>query len=233
MMQINTIDLWTEQQENHLDCFCGSFSDGLENFCLPFDTYKVIKNCNCIISVSRTDINIRNKHNAIVFYKEQKPVRLVVINKDTDVDKCIELALSQSVNGVTLKKIYELQKIKRIDINLGEPSIHNNTDKREECDIGSCDRPSLLECMLQGSYTESTTEYGKNNLDLNFTFHPNIFINYTLKTDTEYFEILHCCAFVNETMTRIIPLQEHGTLDIEKIRQKYQTSDWPRKLTLK
>ena len=155
-----------------------------------------------------------------------------MINKDTDVDKCIELALSQSVNGVTLKRIYELQKIKRIDINLGEPSIHNNTDKIEECDIGSCDRPSLLECMLQGSYTESTTEYGKNNPDLDFTFHPDIFINYSLKTDTEYFEILHCGAFINETMTRIIPLQEHGTLDIEKIRQKYRTSNCQRRRTL-
>lgn len=50
-----------------------------------FDRYKIVKNCNCIITTNREDINISNKHNAIIFYNDKNPVRLVVINKDTEI----------------------------------------------------------------------------------------------------------------------------------------------------
>ena len=39
---IRTIDLWTEQNENHIECFKGAFIDGFENKDIPFDTFKVI-----------------------------------------------------------------------------------------------------------------------------------------------------------------------------------------------
>ena len=112
MKTIKTIDLWTEQHENHYECFNGAFVDGFENNKIPFDEYKIIKNCNCIINVSQNDIHISNKHNAIVFYKDKTPVRLMVINKNTDVDKCIEVALNQYFEDSILKDYYGKLKIK-------------------------------------------------------------------------------------------------------------------------
>ena len=47
---INSIDLWTEQYKNHYECFNGVFVDGFENNKKPFDEYKIVKNCNCIIT---------------------------------------------------------------------------------------------------------------------------------------------------------------------------------------
>ena len=49
---IKTIDLWTEQIQNHQDVICGAFVDGFKNKNIPFDSYKVIKNCNCIITTN-------------------------------------------------------------------------------------------------------------------------------------------------------------------------------------
>ncbi len=69
-MQIKTIDLWTEQYKNHYECFNGAFVDGFENENIPFDRYKIVKNCNCIIKVSNKNVNISNKHNSIIFYKK-------------------------------------------------------------------------------------------------------------------------------------------------------------------
>ncbi len=80
---IKTVDLWTEQYENHYECFNGAFVDGFENNQIPFDEYKIIKHCNCIITVKPQNINISNKHNAIVFYKDKVVVRLVVLNQNT------------------------------------------------------------------------------------------------------------------------------------------------------
>lgn len=37
MKVIKTIDLWTEQYENHYECFNGAFIDGFENTKIPFD----------------------------------------------------------------------------------------------------------------------------------------------------------------------------------------------------
>lgn len=212
MKTIKTIDLWTEQHENHYECFNGAFVDGFENNKIPFDEYKIIKNCNCIINVSQNDIHISNKHNAIVFYKDKIPVRLMVINKNTDVDKCIEVALNQYFEDSILKDYYDKLKIKFSEIDMKEESIFKeNDDITKETDIGSCDRWKLLYNMLKGSYTESDTLYGNFASD-KYEFIPNLFIKYELVTDSEKFEIEHKCAFINTIKTRLIPIQENSSL---------------------
>lgn len=222
---IRTIDLWTEQNPNHIECFSGAFVDGFENGNIPFNSYKILRNCNCIITSNQDNLNISNKQNSIIFYKDDVPVRLMVINKETDIDKCINEALNQSFNNSTLKEIYTLHSITATDINLNEQAIHNSSDKSEEIDVGSCDRPSLLECMLEGSYTQSDTDYGKSNNNNSYTFIPNLFIEYKLITDTEYFKIEHHCAFINQNMTRIIRLQDNSSLNIEMISSEFSKTD--------
>ena len=212
MKTIKTIDLWTEQHENHYECFNGAFVDGFENTKTPFDEYKIIKNCNCIINVSQNDIHISNKHNAIVFYKDKIPVRLMVINKNTDVDKCIEVALNQYFEDSILKDYYDKLKIKFFEIDMQEESIFKeNDDITKETDIGSCDRWKLLYNMLKGSYTENDTSYGNFASD-KYEFIPNLFIKYELVTDSEKFEIEHKSAFINTIKTRLIPIQENSPL---------------------
>ena len=222
MKVIRTIDLWTEQLENHLDCFTGAFVDGFESGDIPFDTYKVVRNCNCVISTNQPGLNISNKHNAIIFYKNEIPVRLMVINSETDLDRCISEALNQDFKGQPLSNIYAKHGIKRIDADLKQPHIINDSNHEKEMDVGSCDRPSLLNSMLAGSYTESDTDLGKTNADSNFTFVPDVNIQYVLVVEDECFVISHHCAFVNETMTRVIPLQDNSALNIEEISKEYR-----------
>lgn len=210
-MIIRTIDLWTEQKINHYECFNGAFVDGFEKNQKPFSKYKIVKNCNCLITTNRENINISNKHNAIVFYDNDIPVRLVVINKDTEVEKCINIALKQDFNNQILKNIYDEKNIKFSVIDMNEKPIYNNSDNRKEIDVGSCDRWNLLYNMLKGSYTEDNTSYGNYQSD-KYEFIPNIEIKYELKTDTEIFIIEHKCAFINEIKTRIIPIQENSRL---------------------
>lgn len=208
---IKTIDLWTEQYINHYECFNGAFVDGFDNNNIPFDEYKIIKNCNCIITVSVEGINISNKHNSIVFYKDNIPVRLMVINKETEIEKCIDIALNQYFGDKKLQVLYDGNNIKSSIIDMNEQPIYNNANFMKEIDVGSCDRWNLLYNMLKGSYTESDTSYGNHQND-NYEFIPNIFIKYILNTDTERFEIEHKCAFINTLKTRIIPIQENSPL---------------------
>ena len=211
MKTIKSIDLWTEQNENHYECFNGAFVDGFENNKIAFNEYKIIKNCNCTITVNNPNINISNKHNAIVFYKDKNPVRLMVINKNTDIDKCIKIALTQYFENETLQVLYDNLQIKSSIIDIKETPIFNKADFIKEIDVGSCDRWNLLYNMLKGSYTESNTQYGNYQSD-KYEFIPNIFIKYELTTDIEKFEIEHKCAFINTIKTRIIPIQENSNL---------------------
>ena len=212
MKIIKTIDLWTEQHDNHYECFNGAFVDGFENNKVPFDTYKIIKNCNCIITVDNPYVDINNKHNAIIFYKNDIPVRLVVINKNTNIDKCINIALEQYFESSILKDYYVKHNIKSAIIDMKEEPICKVTDNfKVETDVGSCDRWKLLYNMLKGSYTESDTSYGNFESD-RYEFMPNLFIKYELNTDTEKFEIEHKCAFINTLKTRLIPIQENSPL---------------------
>lgn len=211
METINSIDLWTEQYENQYECFNGAFVDGFENNKIAFDEYKIIKNCNCIITIDNPNINISNRHSAIVFYRNEKPVRLMVINKNTDIDKCISTALNQYFNNGILQDFYDKIKIKSGKVDMKEQPIFNNTDNTKEIDVGSCDRWKLLYNMLKGSYTESDTQYGNFESD-KYEFVPNLYIKYELNTDTEIFKIEHKCAFINTTKTRLIPIQENSSL---------------------
>ena len=210
-MLIKTIDLWTEQYKNHYECFNGAFVDGFENGKIPFNKYKIVKNCNCIIKNNKQGVNISNKHNSIIFYHNEIPVRLMVINKDTEIEKCINIALKQNYNDKLLKDLYEENNIKSYIIDLKETPIFNESDVSKEIDVGSCDRWNLLYNMLKGSYTEDNTHYGNYQSD-KYEFIPNIEIKYDLKTDTEEFIIEHKCAFINEIKTRIIPIQENSKL---------------------
>lgn len=208
---IKTIDLWTEQYDNHYECFNGAFIDGFENSNIPFNKYKIIKNCNCIISVNNEEIKIRNKHNAIVFYKNENAVRLVVINKNTDVEKCIDIALNQYFKSGKLVDYFKSLNINSVYIDLNEQPINKNTIITDEIDVGSCDRWKLLYNMLKGSYTEDDTSYGNYSND-KYVFLPNVYIKYELTTDIEKFEIEHGCAFINELKTRIVPIQNNSSL---------------------
>lgn len=211
MKCINTIDLWTEQHENHYECFNGAFVDGFENNKIPFNEYKIVRNCNCIITVNKESINISNKHNAIVFYKDNTIVRLMVINKNTQIDKCIDVALNQYFEDTILKDLYDKLNIKSSSIDMNEEPIYNNADITKEIDVGSCDRWNLLYNMLQGLYTETNNSYGNFASD-KYVFIPNLFIKYELTTNTEKFTIEHKCAFMNTTETRLIPIQENSSL---------------------
>ena len=120
-----------------------------------------MRNCNCIITSNQDNLNISNKHNSIIFYKDNSPVRLMVINKETNIEYCINEALSQSFNNSTLRDIFSTIKIRRTEINLNQPAVENNSDKQKEIDVLSCDRPSLLECMRKENYTEGDMNFGK------------------------------------------------------------------------
>ena len=211
MKIVKSIDLWTEQHENHYECFNGAFVDGFENNKIAFDEYKIIKNCNCIITVSNSNINISNKHNAIVFYRDKNPVRLMVINKNTDIDKCINISLNQYFNDGILQDLYDCIGIKFTRIDMNEEAIYNGVDSTKEIDVGSCDSWKLLYNMLKGSYTESDTQYGNFESD-KYEFIPDLCIKYKLTIDTEIFEIEHKCAFINTIKTRLIPIQENSLL---------------------
>lgn len=142
-----------------------------------------------------------------MFYKNKIPVRLIVINKNTDVNKFIEVALNQYFEDSILKDYYDKLKIDFSMIDMNEESIFKeNDDIAKETDIGSCDRWKLLYNMLKESYTESDTSYGNFASD-KYEFIPNLFIKYELVTDSEKFEIEHKCAFINTLKTRLIPIQ--------------------------
>ncbi len=210
MKVIKTIDLWTEQKIDHYECFNGCFVDGggSENG-LPFSRYEIIRNCNCLICCNNKNINISNKHHAIVFYKNNIPVRLMVINKNTDVDKCVRVALDQNFGTGNLRDFYKTNQIASKEIDLKEKPIENQSDFDKEIDVGSCDRWKLLFNMLKGSYTESDTDYGNYQND-RYEFLPNVSIKYELKLKNIKFEIEHECAFINAIKTRIIPIQKYA-----------------------
>lgn len=178
---------------------------------LPYDDYKIVLNCNCVITSNSDKVIVGNKHNAIVFYKNGNIVRLAVLLKNTNVKKCVENALNQTVQNVKLKDLLKIKNVSSKIVDLKQSPIFNKFNRQNETDIGSCDRLALLQNMLKGDYTESETSFG--NYDCNdYEFHPDIEIEYELRTDNEHFTISHKGAFLNKINTRAIILQANSSL---------------------
>ena len=220
MNTIKTLDLWTEQHRNQFELFNGCFVDGFEDGNIPFDRYKIVKNCNCIIT-SSNNLPIGNKHNAIVFYKDKKVVRLLVAFKDTNIDFCVENAVNQKLDGKMISDFYKANNIVSSVIDLKQEPILNehNLNAGIEIDVGSCDRGTLLEQMLKGNYTETESKFGHYD-NIEYSYSSNTRINYLLKTDEELFDIDHEGSFINDTKTRIIILQLHSEINFKEINGK-------------
>lgn len=218
MNKITTTDIWTEQHRNHFELFNGCFSDGFSANEKVFDRFKIVKNCNCIISSNMENLPIGNKHNAIVFYKGNAPVRLALLCKDTDIDFCVNNALNQKVDGVRLLDIFNKNHITSCVVDMKQSPVFNqyNLNGGAEIDVGSCDRMPLLEQMLKGHYTEEDSKYG-NYDNIDYVYDSKVKVKIKLKTDEELFEINHKGLFINATKTRIIILQENSEINFEEI----------------
>lgn len=219
MKTIKTLDLWTEQHRDHFELFNGAFFDGLDikKEILPFDKYKIVKNCNCIITSNTENLPIGNKHNAIVFYKNKKVVRLIVACRDTNIDFAIENALNQVYEGIKLKDFYKSHNVTYKVVDLKQSPVLNeyNLANKYEIDVGSCHTNELLKQMLYGGYTESESKFGHYD-NINYLYQKKTKVNYSLQTDEENFKISHEGSFLNSTNTRIIILQLHSEIAIDK-----------------
>ncbi|MDE6583693.1 MAG: hypothetical protein K2K31_03500, partial [Clostridia bacterium] len=167
-----------------------------------------VKHCNCIIE-NNAKLKISNKHNAVVFFKNGVPVRLLVAENDTNIDMCVNNALAQQVGKEKLQSFVSSGKIICKVIDLCEKINKNNF--KHQIDVGSCDRKELLEQMLKGCYTEDNTNFGNFDNE-RYTFDTEIKIIYSLKVKELEFYIEHEGAFINETKTRIIPIQKCGKI---------------------
>ena len=133
------------------------------------------------------------------------------MNKDTNIEKCIDVALNEEFENKALKERYEVLNIKSELIDLWEAPIIKKYNK--EIDVASCDRRSLLYSMLKWNYTEYDSKYG--NYETNkYYFIPKLDIKFDLKINDEIYSIQHKCGFINMLKTRIIPIQENSKLTL-------------------
>lgn len=204
MKLIETTDLWLEQNDNMQDCFDGAFTDGFSNG-IPFDSFKIVKNCNCSILTWPRNIKVMNKHHAIVYYKDGEVVRLMLINKNTNVDECISKALNQIINNRLLVDIFIENSITSRTVDMKEKPIEN--EYTDEIALEPADRPKLLKNMLNGSFTEDDTDLGAGKELLEFK---NRMVRFFLATDEEVFRIMCKSAFVNKDSSRMIVIQTDG-----------------------
>ena len=115
-----------------------------------------------------------------------------------------------------------IKNVKYKIVDLNQIPKFNSFNGRKEMDVGSCDRMSLLNCMLNGDYTESETSFG--NYDCNeYKFNEDIEITYKLKTDCEIFDIHHKGVFINTTRTKAIIIQSQGNILLSDLNNSLET----------
>lgn len=204
---ITSLDLWTETDPNSEECAVGAFVDGWKEG-VPYRHVKLIKNCNCIIKSNDGRLFASNKHSAIVFSGGGQ-LRLCVMTAGTDILKMEERAMAEPFQGRVLQDILKHNGVTRSVVDLGEKPVNNGIKKN--IDIASCDRISLLKCFLNGSFTEDDTGIG-SGLTRRYIYLPQASMEYSLRTDTDWFMIGHRGAFISDDGQSAIPIQKYGSI---------------------
>ena len=227
---VTKIDLRACPNQDMEKNFIKAFTDGFENDRpRPYDSFCVVHNCNCVITVDGDDrIKVPNKHLAIVFYKKEitgwsfdyrtpvendRPVRLLLANDDTNIEKLIEVATHHELvdcYGDTIGgRISKKRIIRKPDKDLKQIPLEFGVKPIEETKVCSCSNTSFLASLINGYYPANANYIKRDELVKAYvTFNKAINITYQLYTDSESFEVRHSGAFVDFSSGIVIPIQQ-------------------------
>lgn len=190
---IKGIDFWLITTDNERERFleyskafrAGFNADKINKaITSSYDYYCIYQNCNCELYCSHYKLPVC--HTAIVFYKEQRPIRLLVDLPLTNVQTCVDFALAQRVGPYSLLGIFQKSGVETRTIDLGEkPKISPSQEKLPK--ISSCNRWDLF---LQ--FIDNMKEDGNP-----YVYSPKFTLTCKLTTRDEKFQIQHLGAFVN------------------------------------
>lgn len=152
MKSIYTIDLWIPDDAHRPEIYSKAFRAGFDAsraysnkaVATSYDKVEFYHNCNVAMSSSLLYLDYR--HSAIIFYKDSRPIRLLVDNiPAAEVKKFYNYAIVQRLgaNGrYSLQDVLENVAIETID--LGEEPKHCNYKHPDQIQIASCDRWDLF-----------------------------------------------------------------------------------------
>ena len=130
MNTIKTIDLWTEQHDNHYECFNGAFVDGFENNKAPFNTYMLEEfydRINLKSDLSDLSKVICKKYNLGQYISEE----IILVGYEdfnfiltTDTGKfCVKVFNKERTSEDVQKYIDRIELANSLNINT--PKVHN------------------------------------------------------------------------------------------------------------
>ena len=220
---IQSIDLWVAVGTNDVRAVKGAFTDDMHILgeC-AYDRYKIVKNCNFLAQTCNCHsikVRLRPKQTAVVFYKQNVPVRLLAVDGHTPLQGLINMAMVDRVGRVSLQRIIDERGIKASEIDLKESAREfiPTSLYEDELDFFSCNRWSLFKAALTGNITdhdsdEENSDQTKPSQVLDLVYYPNVQINYRLRTDTENFDLQHCGMFCNANLSYLVALQVNSPL---------------------
>ena len=211
-MKIQTIDLWIPDNNHRNLIYNKAFRAGLDakraysNKAISKSYDKVVFYQNCNIAMEFSLLNLDYRHTAILFFKDEQPIRLLVDNAPAaEVQAMYEYATQQRLgpNGqYSLKRIIEENNISIETVDLKEKPILRSQIESGNEQIVSCDRWDLF-LQIIDNMKESRAEYA---------FDPYNIFTVAATLDTWEFDIVHRGMFYNHENTHYITLQTGSPL---------------------
>lgn len=220
LKEVEQIDLWIAVGNQDVRAIVGAFTDDMH---IPqecaYDRYKIVKNCNFLPkchNCTPIEVRLRPKQTAVIFYKQDHPIRLLVTDSTTDLQSCINMAMVKRIDHASLQRIIEERGITYSEVDLGEPrqEIAPVTVYENEIDFFSCNRWSLFQSAINGRITDQPNEEDCSISDTipDLQYHPDIRIKCVLRTDEEVFNLRHQGIFCDAKLTFMLAPQIGSSL---------------------
>ena len=201
-----TIDLWTGNDLMNEECVLGAMLDGVNREHCPYTAFKVVHNCNCLVSCNEPGF-IASKNQAIIFYDHTEPVRLAVLSTP-HLQQLISQALNQLIpyTNFSLEDTLMYHGVVSYDVvGIAAESVKQDPESTHglsgEADIWSCDRYEVFRQAVQA--------HGEN-----LFYCPQLNLKYDLRIDDEIFSIVHQGGF-SDYKNVIIAFQKYGHIHKE------------------
>lgn len=209
--KITTIDLWLPVEDQRTETYDKAFRAGFDvtranhNYAITpsYDRIEIYYNCNVGVEFLQPSLSYR--HTAILFYREDCPIRLIV--DSLSLEKFTQYYNHAMVQRLGINGRYSLQEATKdvvIDIiNLKKPPLRCRSSKHHT-------NPQIISCDRWDLFLQLIDNIKENDLAYRFSSHANLTVYAEL--NNWIFKIPHRAMFYNDATQHYIALQSESPL---------------------
>lgn len=210
------IDLRIEDLQHQFaswqEAFTDGFAEALDGGDVPYDDYKIVKGCKCRIELKNSPFEVHARNLAVVFYRGQQPVRVLLASILSDFNALVTSALSVAHDEQTLGAYLRNNLACRgqmVFLDTPIPADAFSPGAHYEPPVHPFGSAQQLFVHLKPKIRVQRPTGGFNMVDAKYRYRKDFQMRVNIETDCERFENYYAGALICRNEEALYPLLQN------------------------